>query len=200
VTAIKVCGITRIEDAEHAVELGVEAIGINLWSGSARRCERATAREIVAKVAARARVVAIVVDATRREIEEIRRDLGIEWIQLHGDESDAEVRALLPCAYKAVRDEARAMAAPGAEVLLDASVPGARGGTGVRADWEVAARVAQRRALWLAGGLSDQNVGEAIAAVRPMGVDVASGVEGASPGIKDRAKIERFVAAVRGAR
>lgn len=200
-TAIKICGITRLEDAEHALSLGVEAIGLNFWPGSKRRCELGVAREIVERVGERARVVAVVVDAPLAEIAEIRERTGIEWVQLHGDEDAAFARAVLPRAYQAVRATGAeglraALAVPGIEVLLDASVPGEKGGTGVVADWALAARVARERPLWLAGGLVPENVGAAIEAVRPMGVDVASGVE-CAPGVKDPARVEAFVRAVR---
>lgn len=200
-TAIKICGITTAEDAESALALGVEALGVNLWSGSKRRCSPEVARAIVRLAEGRARVIAVVVDASLDEIARARSELGIEWVQLHGDEPDDVVRAALPRALKAVRARgeagyAEALRAPGIEVLLDASVPGEMGGTGVRADWALAARVARERPLWLAGGLDAGNVAEAIAQVRPMGVDVASGVERA-PGQKDRAKLEAFVRAVR---
>ncbi|UJR78821.1 Phosphoribosylanthranilate isomerase [Sandaracinus amylolyticus] len=202
-TAIKICGITRLEDAEHALSLGVDAIGLNFWPRSKRRVDHAVAREIVRRAKDRARVVAIVVDATRAEIADVRESTGIRWVQLHGDEDATFTRALLPWAYQAVRargDEGFriAMAAPGIEVLLDASVPGEKGGTGMMADWSLAARVARARPLWLAGGLTAENVAEGIRVVRPMGVDSASGVERA-PGVKDPAKVEAFVRAVRNA-
>lgn len=202
-TAIKICGITTAEDAESALALGVEALGVNLWSGSKRRCSLEVARAIARLAEGRARVIAVVVDASIEEIARARAELGIEWVQLHGDEPDDVVRAAMPRALKAVRARgdagyAEALRAPGIEVLLDASVPGEKGGTGVRADWALAARVARERPLWLAGGLDAENVAEAIAQVRPMGVDVASGVE-RTPGQKDRAKLEAFVHAVRNA-
>lgn len=202
-TAIKICGITTAEDAESALALGVEALGVNLWSGSKRRCSVAVARDVVRLAEDRARVIAVVVDATLEDIARVRAELGIAWVQLHGDEPDDVVRAAMPHAIKAVRARgdagyAEALRAPGIEILLDASVPGEKGGTGVRADWALATRVARERPLWLAGGLDPMNVADAIARVRPMGVDVASGVERA-PGEKDRARLEAFVRAVRAA-
>lgn len=202
-TAIKICGVTRAEDAERALSLGVEAIGLNFWAGSKRRCDVEVAREIVQLAGARARVVAVVVDVTLEEIAELRSRTGIEWVQLHGDEPPELVRACLPTAYAAVRAQGEegwraALAAPGIEVLLDAHVAGMKGGTGEKADWALAARIASTRPLWLAGGLHASNVADAIAAVRPMGVDCASGIESA-PGVKDAAAMEAFVRAVRAA-
>ena len=197
-TAIKICGITTAEDAESALALGVEALGVNLWSGSKRRCSPEVARAIVRLAEGRARVIAVVVDASIEEIARARAELGIEWVQLHGDEPDDVVRARTALRARGEAGYAEALRAPGIEILLDASVPGEKGGTGVRADWALAARIARERPLWLAGGLDAGNVGDAIAQVRPMGVDIASGVERA-PGEKDRAKLEAFVRAVRSA-
>lgn len=201
-TQIKICGLTSVADAEAALALGVEAIGINLWSGSKRRCDPEVARAIARSAEARARTVAILVDPDPDEIARAR-DLGIDWIQLHGDEAGDLVRAALPRAYKAIRASGEegyraALSAPGIELMLDASVAGQRGGTGTLADWSLAARIARARPLWLAGGLTADNVADAIAKVRPLGVDVASGVE-IAPGVKDPAKLGCFVRAVRGA-
>jgi phosphoribosylanthranilate isomerase len=199
--AIKICGIARVEDAELALGLGVDALGLNFWVGSKRRCEIDVAREIVSLARGRARVVAVVVDFGFAEISKLRAETGIEWVQLHGDEDAEFVRTCLPAAYAAVRASGEiglreAIAAPGIEVLLDAHIEGMKGGTGEVADWALAARIAKTRPLWLAGGLKPENVRQAIEAVRPMGVDVASGVE-LSPGIKDAEKMRAFVEAVR---
>ena len=199
---IKVCGLTRLADVDVCIALGVDAIGVNMWPRSSRYVEPAAARSIAAHVAGRARVVMIFVDAPTDEIARLRRETSIAWAQLHGDESDDAVRASSPCAYKAVRLEGadtvgRARAIPGDEILVDAYVPGVAGGSGARADWSLAARVAAERPTWLAGGLTPANVREAIDAVGPIGVDVASGVESA-PGVKDPRKLEAFVRAARG--
>lgn len=194
------CGITRAQDAELALGLGVDALGLNFWVGSKRRCEVDVARAIVRLARGRARVVAVVVDLGLVEIAELRAETGIEWVQLHGDEDAPFVRRCLPNAYAAVRlsGEAglrRAREVPGIEVLLDAHVEGMKGGTGEVADWALAARIAKTRPLWLAGGLEPENVRRAIEIVKPMGVDVASGIE-LSPGIKDVDKMRAFVEAV----
>jgi phosphoribosylanthranilate isomerase len=200
-TAIKICGLTRVQDAERALDLGVEALGINLWEGSRRWCDPFVAGRIVEAARGRARVVAVTVDASDAQLGRIRGEVGIEWLQFHGDEPPERVRAFLPKAFRAVRAEGReglraAFSAPGLEVLVDACVPGHRGGTGVLADWALAAQVARARPLWLAGGLTPDNVAEAVRAVRPMGVDVAGGVESA-PGVKDPERLAAFVRAVR---
>lgn len=200
---IKICGITRLEDAELCASLGVERLGLNFWAGSVRRCTHEAARAIVERFGERLDIVAVTVDATEDELLAISR-LGIRTAQLHGDEPDAAFASLPMAGYKAVRlrDEAaveRALSAPGEEVLVDAFVAGLPGGSGTSIDHALAARVVSRRRTWLAGGLTPENVAAAIAALRPVGVDVASGVE-LAPGIKDEARVRAFVNAVRAPR
>lgn len=201
-TRIKICGVTSVDDALACVDAGAGAIGLNFWPRSARLCTLEAARSIVEAVGERARIVAVFVDADRGAIERALGETGVAWAQLHGEEPPELVRALLPHAYKAERptDEASledARRAPGDELLVDASVPGLPGGTGRTCDWRLAARLARERRVWLAGGLTPGNVGEAIACVSPFGVDAASGVERA-PGVKDHALVRAFVGAVRG--
>ena len=135
-------------------------------------------------------------------IQQVRRETGITWVQLHGEEAPEAVAALLPNAYKAigVSDESpleEVRRYPGEHILLDARVPGAMpGGTGVSFDWTLATSVAAERKLTLAGGLTPDNVAECVRQIRPYRVDVASGVESA-PGVKDRDKVAAFVRAVR---
>lgn len=202
-TRIKICGFTRLEEAQAAIELGVDAIGLNFWAGSKRRCSLEVARAIAVLARGRARAVGVFVDASERDIRWTLEETGVEWVQLHGDEPPELLRTLLPNAYRAVREAGelgleRIAAAPGVEVLLDASVPGQMGGTGVRADWQLAERAARTRPLWLAGGLNPTNVSDAVLRVRPLGVDVASGVESA-PGVKSVGAMREFVNRVRGA-
>jgi len=164
----------------------------------------AEARAIVDAVGDVLEVVGVFVDEAPAAVARVREELGLSWVQLHGDESPDEVRALLPGAYKAVgiasaEDVETALLYPGPRLLLDARVPSAMpGGTGHRFDWDLARPLADRRALMLAGGIRPGNVAEAIARVRPAWVDVASGVERA-PGVKDPAAVEALVAAVRAA-
>jgi len=194
---VKVCGVTNVADAEACVAAGVDAVGLNFWSRSNRRCAEDVARRIVEAVGGAVRVVGVFVDAGPEEIRRIRRETGIAWAQLHGDEPPDEVEALLPHAFKALRADGpavveRARLQPGHLVLLDAHVPGSPGGTGRTFDWSLARDVAAERRLLLAGGLGPHNVGEAVRAVQPWGVDVASGVE-RSPGVKDPDRIRAFV-------
>lgn len=199
---VKVCGVTTVSDARMCVDLGVDFVGLNFWSGSPRCVEEAAAAEIVEALADAATPVAVVVDVGLARVRQIRERTGIRWVQLHGEESPDEVGALLPCAFKAIRvfgRDAIAEAAryPGEHLLLDAGVPGQLGGTGEVLDWDLAAEIAKTRRLTLAGGLRPDNVAEAVTRVKPYRVDVASGVESA-PGIKDPAKVRSFVQAAKG--
>jgi phosphoribosylanthranilate isomerase len=196
-TRVKVCGVTSVADAQMCVDAGVDAIGLNFWSGSVRRCAESVAREIADAVAGRALLVGVFVDAPEPEIERLRAGVPLGCVQLHGAEPPALLARFLPHAYKALRvrdagvlDEVRAF--PGEHVLLDAYVPGAPGGTGATFDWTLAEQVARERKVTLAGGLTPQNVAQAVRAVRPFCVDTASGVE-SGPGIKDPALVRAFV-------
>jgi phosphoribosylanthranilate isomerase len=200
-TRVKVCGVTTVAEAVACVDLGVDALGVNLVASSPRRVDERLVRAVVDAVGQRTLVVAVVagmtVDAMRAFVERT----GVGCLQLHGDESAAEVAALLPHAYKAVRvagpeDVAVAEGMPGDYVMVDAKVPGALGGTGHAFDWSLVVRLAGRRKLVLAGGLTPENVRAAVDLVRPWCVDVASGVESA-PGVKDLGRVRAFVEAAR---
>ncbi len=200
---VKICGLTAVDDAVRCVELGADAIGLNFWAGSPRCTGIRRARAIVESIRDRAQTVGIFVDAPRSEIAEILKRTGVEWAQLHGDEPPEVVAALLPRAYKAlgVRDGSAVELArryPGEHLLLDASVPGLRGGTGRTFDWKIARTLANERKLTLAGGLTPDNVAEAVRAVQPFRVDVASGVE-SEPGRKDPEKVKAFIDAAKNA-
>lgn len=195
-TRVKVCGLTSVAQAVACVEAGADAIGLNFWPRSPRRCDDGVAADIARALEGRARVVGVVVDERADRIAAIRA-LGVRWIQLHGGESPAEVARWLPEAYKAAHLDAGPLPDyPGDELLVDARLGDLPGGTGVTCDWDAAASLAARRRLWLAGGLTADNVAEAIARVRPYGVDVASGVE-RGPGDKDLALVARFAGEVR---
>lgn len=201
--AVKVCGITTVEDAEACLAAGVDALGLNFHARSPRCITREEARRIVEAVAGRALVVGVFVDADHDTIVETKQATGIGCVQLHGDEPPELVASLLPHAYKAVRvrdaasvEEARRF--PGEHVLLDAYASHAPGGTGERFDWALAVPLARERKVTLAGGLRPENVAEAVGQVNPFCVDVASGVE-ASPRRKDAARVRAFVAAAKAA-
>lgn len=200
---IKVCGVTCVEDAEACVAAGVFAIGLNFVPSSPRVISIETAQRIAAQVGDRALVVAVVADLSLDEVRALVAATGAGCVQLHGEEPPSMVSELAPRAYKAVRiggpdDVTRARSYPGAHLLVDAKVPGKLGGTGALVDLGLVAPLSRERKLTLAGGLNPDNVAEAIRAVSPFGVDVASGVETPGrPRRKDPARIEAFVRAVR---
>ena len=202
VVRIKICGITRPSDALAAISAGADALGFNFWPKSKRYVAPATARAIIATLPPFVTTVGVFVDAERSEIERIAALTGIRALQLHGDEPPpACVGYALPV-IKALRVGADFSAAwfTRYEVrayLLDAPTVG-YGGGGAVFDWNRLAGIHAGVPLILAGGLTPDNVAEAIATVRPYAVDVASGVE-ASPGIKDPEAMRRFVANVRAA-
>lgn len=202
-TWIKICGVTSVDDAEQVVRSGASAIGLNFVFGSKRRVSIEQARPIVERVRGRIELVAVVSNPTDAEIKELREDLGIEWLQLHGEEPAARLSRLLPHAFKAVAiedaaDARKAASFPGERLLVDTKVSGASGGTGKVFDWQLVTDLAAQRQLILAGGLTPKNVAAAVRVLAPFGVDVASGVEFV-PGVKDPELVTAFVLAVRGA-
>ncbi|MDB4989674.1 MAG: Phosphoribosylanthranilate isomerase [Myxococcaceae bacterium] len=200
---VKVCGVTSLEDARACVAAGVDAIGLNFWPRSVRRCDERVAREIVTALHGQSLFVGVFVDQSAEDIERLVAEVGLDCVQLHGEESPTFVQRFLPHAYKALRVRGQEVleltrSYPGKYVLLDAYVAGMPGGTGAVFDWQLAKRVALERKLTLAGGLTPDNVAAAVSAVRPWCVDTASGVESA-PGVKDHALIRAFVERARGA-
>jgi len=200
-TWIKICGVTSVEDAEHVVAAGADAIGLNFVPSSKRRVSVEQARLLVAAIAGCIEVVAVVAEPSDAQVRELRDGLGIEWLQLHGAEDAARTAQLLPHAFKAVAiatsDDARLAASfPGQRLLVDAKVPGSTGGTGQVFDWQLVRELTQQRQLILAGGLTPGNVANAVRELGPFGVDVASGVE-AGPGRKDHELVRAFVKAAR---
>lgn len=194
---VKVCGVTRVADALHAARAGAEAIGLNFWPGSPRRVTVPVAAEIAAALPAGVRRVGVFVDAGREEIAAIARQVGLDTLQFHGGETPEDCAGWQYAVIKALRvrgPETLAAAAAFAVdfILADAWVAGQPGGTGHRVPLDWLAGVPRQR-LILAGGLTADTVAEVVRAVRPAGVDVASGVESA-PGIKDAEKVERFIA------
>jgi phosphoribosylanthranilate isomerase len=205
---VKVCGITRIEDARAAVAAGADALGFNCVPGSKRQLDTFSIRSIVAQLRREAPAstlyVAVVADLAVERALELLEELGVDRLQLHGDEASRDVEALGARAFKAVRvataeDVAVAASFPGHPLLVDAKVAGQLGGTGHTIDWPLVEPLARARALLLAGGLTPDNVARAVRAVQPWGVDVASGVEGSDPRRKDADKMLRFVEAARSA-
>ncbi len=202
---IKICGIKSLEEARWAVTNGADFLGFNFYPASPRSILPAECRRIVEMLrdeSPSALLVGVFVNTPPQEVLEILKDCDLDLAQLSGDESLEEQNILGERAYKAVRlANGRNIAGLGElcyqrktppALLLDAFVPGQYGGTGQQTDWELAASVAAEKPIFLAGGLTPENVAEAIARVRPWGVDVASGVE-AAVGRKDPQKIRSFI-------
>lgn len=198
---VKVCGITRLEDAILAAELGANALGFVFWAKSPRAVRLEVARSIARQVPPFVATVGVFVNQPFDEVLAIAAGVPLTAVQFHGDEAD-EVVSAFP--WRVIR--AVSLDGDGAEqrlarlphtvtVLLDAHDPERRGGTGQTTDWSAAGRVAASRPIILAGGLSPANLGNAVQSVRPWGVDVSSGVESA-PGVKDAARLKAFFAAL----
>jgi len=198
----KVCGLTRLTDALHAVKHGATAVGFVFWPKSPRFIAPELAAGIIRELPGTVIAVGVFVNQPIDEITRIAAQTGIAAIQLHGDEPPAYAPALpWPVLRATALDEVNGSLTdwpPDTLLLLDVHDPVRRGGTGRTIDWSRAAGVAAGRRIVLAGGLTPDNVGAAIDAVRPYGVDVSSGVEEA-PGVKNFDKVARFLENARAA-
>jgi phosphoribosylanthranilate isomerase len=203
-TKVKICGITNLEDARQAVQLGAWAIGLIFWEGSPRRCELDAAEEITAELRRQVEPVGVFVNAKLDEIAYVADRCSLAIVQMHGDEGPAfcrEAARRTGCkVMKAarVRDAGSIRALHSFETdyhLLDAHKDGHVGGTGETFQWDLVREHGRHVPVVLSGGLTPDNVAAAIAATQPFAVDTASGTE-ASPGIKDPAKVEAFFRAV----
>jgi phosphoribosylanthranilate isomerase len=200
---VKICGITRLEDANDAVAAGATALGFVFWPGSPRYVAVDVAAAIRDALPADVLTVGVFVDAPGAEIAAVVERARLSVVQLHGSEAVAAAAGLrLPVIRSATLENFAARDAawpPETIFLLDAADPVRHGGTGTAVDWPRAAALAHgARRVVLAGGLTPQNVADAVAQVRPYGVDVSSGVE-AAPGVKDPRKVAAFVASARAA-
>lgn len=202
---IKFCGMTRGEDAELAVSLGAWAIGLILWPGSKRAADPAVAEAIARSVRRKVEVVGVFVNQSLDDVERLADLIGLTIVQLHGDEGPAYANEVARrTGAKVIKAQSVRLASDVVAVqafhtdfhLLDAHREGLRGGTGETFEWSMLSRRRSDVPLILAGGLTPENVAEAIEAVHPWGVDVASGVESA-PGVKDHEKMKAFAEAVR---
>jgi phosphoribosylanthranilate isomerase len=201
---VKICGITRLEDAEAAVALGAGALGFVFWPKSPRYVDPERARAIVAALPPFVTTVGVFVDQAPRLVNGVAARVGLGAVQLHGDEpigmlDEIDRPVVKAFAMRASTQGADADAWPRrVRLLIDAHDPDQRGGTGRTVDWNEAAAIASRRPVLLAGGLKPDNVAAAIRTVRPFGIDISSGVESA-PGIKDHARLRELFEAVQGA-
>lgn len=200
-TRIKICGMTSVADAVHAVEAGADAIGLIFWPRSKRAIDVERAQAITRELPPLVSVVGVFVDETPDNVRTIADAVGLSAVQLHGQERVADWARFPRPVLKALPLDAYA-ASPWrtarAAILVDAHDPVTIGGTGRTIDWQAAQTIAATRPLVLAGGLTPENVGDAVRTVAPWGVDVASGVE-QSPGVKDPARVRAFIDAVRAA-
>ncbi|MGH7206209.1 MAG: phosphoribosylanthranilate isomerase [Nitrospiraceae bacterium] len=202
---IKICGITNAEDAQAVVEAGADALGFVFYHKSPRFVEARLVKQIVAELPPFVLPVGVFVNEDVKVVRDLMDECGLALAQLHGDENASYCETLARPVLKAIRLHNRdSLLAVGEYIgraqvrgfVLDAFSENAYGGTGLAADWPLAAEVAKASPVLLAGGLTPENVQEAIRTVRPYGVDVSSGVE-ASPGKKDHAKIQAFIQAAR---
>jgi phosphoribosylanthranilate isomerase len=198
----KICGITRIEDALSAVETGADAIGLVFYAKSPRAVTLQQARLIIAALPPFVTTVGLFVDASRCELGEILDAVPLDLLQFHGDENPEDCDGYHRPYIKALRvkpgDDIAAQVAlfkNASGVLLDTYVPGIPGGTGEAFDWSLVPQGLSKPVI-LAGGLTAENVAQAIAQVRPYAVDVSGGVE-KTKGIKDAEKIRAFMQAVK---
>ncbi len=197
----KICGITRRSDALLAAELGAAALGFVFWRNSPRYIEPGRARDIVLALPPDTAAVGVFVDPSETELREVADCVQLTAVQLHGSETPEFCQAL---PYRVIKsaplrheeDVEAALKLPKAlTVLVDAADPVRKGGTGQTVDWHLAAAVARYRRTFLAGGLTPDNVGDAVRAVHPYAVDVSSGLE-AEPGVKDPEQMAAFFRAV----
>ncbi len=199
---LKVCGITRLTDALHAVQHGATALGFVFWPASPRQVTPERVQEIVAALPSNVLTVGVFVNESVDGIRSVVAAAGLTAVQLHGDEPPAYADALPWPLFRSVSLDSAAGAcdawAAATTLLLDTADSARRGGTGRAVDWARAAVLARNRRVVLAGGLTPVNVAEAIGTVRPYGVDVSSGVE-ESPGVKDFSKMTEFLANARSA-
>lgn len=197
-TRIKICGVTRVEDAVGAAEMGADFLGLNFWPGSPRCIGVEQARRIAAKVRGRVELVGVFVDQASGLVQEVSRQVGLDLLQFHGDESPAQVGAFGGRAIKALRVredfDARVLGEyPEAwGFLFDCDHATLLGGSGVAWPYERVAGVGEGKPVIVAGGLRRTNVAQAIARSGAGIVDVCSGVE-SQPGVKDAAEMRRFI-------
>jgi phosphoribosylanthranilate isomerase len=198
---VKICGITRADDAEAAVAAGAGAIGFVFWPESPRFIDPYRARAIASTLPPFVTAVGVFVNQPLQYVNAVTSLVRLGAVQLHGDETPEYAAAVSSPVIKAVSfapvEDTRVERWPARITwLLDAPDPVKRGGTGRVIDWTIAAALAAQRKILLAGGLTPDNVMEAVAQVRPFGIDVSSGVERA-PGVKDHQRIRALFEALR---
>ncbi len=201
-TRVKICGITNLADAQAAIAAGADALGFNFYEKSPRYLTVPAAAEISRQLPPFVMRVGVFVNAPEDLVMRAIADSGLSFLQFHGDEPPEFCTQFGLMSMKAfrIRDAASLQELPKFQTdawLLDAFSPEAPGGTGEKFNWDLAIEAQKLgKPIFLAGGLTPENVADAVSRVRPFGVDVASGVESA-PGKKDQQKVKDFIAAVR---
>jgi len=201
---VKICGITNWSDARRAVEAGADFLGFNFYRQSSRYIAPAAARRIVQRLPEKVASVGVFVNEPEQEMLAIARRVGLDYVQLHGDETAEMVSRLRRSVrvIKAIRVRSSFRVAQlatfrrASSILLDGFDSRLRGGTGKSFNWKLAKSAGRKRQIFLAGGLTPENAAEAVSAVRPFAIDVCSGVE-SRPGKKDATRMRALVAAVR---
>lgn len=204
-TKVKICGITNLDDARHAVECGADELGFNFYEKSPRYVAPGSVHEMILKLPKGTRTVGVFVNKVADDVVEIAMRSSIDVVQLHGDEGPRDVEfvqislgldVIKSFSVDSSFDLESITKFEECSILVDAKASGQYGGTGKLADWNIASKLVDNgNRVYLAGGLNAKNVADAIRAVRPYAVDVASGVE-SSPGKKDPRKVEAFIKAV----
>jgi phosphoribosylanthranilate isomerase len=201
---VKICGITNLSDARRAVEAGADFLGFNFYRESSRYIAPAAARRIVQRLPDRVSTVGVFVDEPEHSMVAIARRVGLDYVQLHGDETPEVVSRMRRSVrvIKAIRVRESFRVAQlanfkrASSILLDGFDSHLRGGTGKSFNWNLAKSAGRKRQIFLAGGLTPENAAQAVSAARPFAIDVCSGVE-SRPGKKDAARMRALVAAVR---
>jgi phosphoribosylanthranilate isomerase len=204
---VKICGITNWPDARRAIDAGADFLGFNFYAGSPRCVTPAKARLIVRRLPKKVASVGVFVNETEQKMLEVAKAVGLDRLQLHGDESPATVERIgrsFPVikalrVKKSLQPSKLARFKHASALLLDGFDANQWGGTGRRFDWRVAGRARRGAKLFLAGGITPENVAQAIRTAKPYAVDVCSGVE-AKPGKKDPKRLKAFMREVEKAR
>lgn len=198
---VKICGLTNVDDAIAAAELGADYLGFVLYAKSPRGIDAVRMEEISRNLPDDLKKVGVFVNTAREEVIRVAEVCGLSAVQIHGDENAGDFLDMPVTVWRAVSVVGGACVPSASEwdaerYVFDAHVPGQYGGSGKMADWEFAHKLATESRVMLAGGITPDNVADAIAAVRPAGVDTASGVE-ICPGKKDLDKVARLIDAAR---
>lgn len=196
-TEVKICGLTNVEDARAALDAGADYLGFVLYLESPRGITANDLTEILSGLDGSFRAIGVFVNETRKNVERIARECALSAVQIHGDESADDFINMPVTVWRAVKlSDGSIQPDPvkwsADRYVVDAATPGVYGGSGVMADWSAAKEFVKDYPVMLAGGLTADNVAEAVKAVSPLGVDTSSGVE-IEPGRKDHDKIRRFV-------